>query len=150
MSFTDKIKFATFLTTLAITAPYEGAGAQSSDKIKIGETDFIRVLDAGFVVVAYNDEAFGLSIDNQIFSQSADGQEVSRPILDSDLQAACRTVLQRPEARVGRQPPDFIFFQTTVGETGFSLLRLSETETVYFETRSNRCKPIDGPPEEVK
>ncbi|MEM7506439.1 MAG: hypothetical protein AAF415_06815 [Pseudomonadota bacterium] len=127
--------------------------ADTISEIDLGNGAILTVRDAGFVQVLYTDEAFGLTLEPRVSIRQGEDQasEASeRAITDADLARACAIVLARPEARIGKHPPDYILFQTVKRRVDTGLFSLSRTKSVYFETRTDRCRVLRQAPEEVK
>ncbi|MEM8791891.1 MAG: hypothetical protein AAGE80_09735 [Pseudomonadota bacterium] len=120
--------------------------AYAANELDLGNGTALKVRDSGFVQVLYNDEGFGLTIEDRL--KTADGGD--REVTKADLERACRIVLSNPAARIGAHPPDYIFFQQLQREYDTGLLTLRRTKSTYFETRTDRCRPLSEPPREVK
>ena len=134
-----------FIYVAFVTALSSAQAFADSRELDIGDGRSLVVKDAGFVVVQYNDEGFGLSIE-PFLNVIRNGDVTKEAVTEADLRDACAIVLQQPEARIGSHPPDFIFFQTRVRSISLSLIDLSRNKTTYFETRTNRCRLLEEEP----
>lgn len=143
------MRLTSMLTAMAGACAATIAMAANPEELALGDDTFLTVRDAAFAVVRYNDEGFGLTIAPEVTVRGG-GAEQTRPVTKEDLARACTVVLGLPEARVGEHPPDFVFFQVLRRDSGGTFLRLRRTESVYFETRTDRCRAFDGVPRDVK
>ena len=137
------------LLLVGFSAAETAQGAQTRE-LELGDGRVIVVRDAGFVQVQYNDEGFGLTIETELITRNEGAEETKRQVSQADLKRACEVVLKRPEARIGRHPPDYVFFQVVSRVVDAGLVRLRKTDSTFFETRTDRCRLIDGEPQEVK